>query len=110
MLGRRAQHGEYTHLAQCELQTIQNVFDGQRAFFEELFQQGVVAFRHHFDQHLVRRLSFVGHISWNVAFFSLAVAIRYVAVGLHADQVDDALELALSAPGELDGNRCSPEH
>ena len=40
----------------------------------------------------------------NVAFLALAVAIRRVGVGLHADQVDHALEIALGADGDLNGH------
>ena len=77
---------------------------GQRALVEELLHQRVVAFGHHLDQRFMGLLRGVRQIGRDVAFFALAVAIRGVGVGLHADQVDDALEFALGADRDLDGN------
>ena len=78
------------------------MFRRQRALLEELFHQGVVALGHHFHQRLVGGLRGVGQVRRNIALLALAVAIRRVGVGFHADQVDHALEVALGADGDLD--------
>ena len=77
---------------------------GQGALLEEFFHVGVVAFGDHFHQGFVGGLRLVGVLGGDVAFFALAVAIGRVGEGVHADQIDDALELALGADGEVDGD------
>ena len=79
-----------------------NVFDRQRAFLEEFFEQRVVAFRHHLDQRFVRAFAASAISAGNIAFLALAVAVERVGVRLHADQVHHALEIALGADGQVD--------
>ena len=86
------------------LQAVDDVFDRQGAFSEELFEEGVVTFGDHFHQGLVGFLGGVGEVGGDVALFALAVAIGGVGVGLHADEVDDTFEIAFVADGDLDGH------
>ena len=99
-----AQNGEQAHLAHGGPQSLLKALRRQRALVEELLQQGVVAFGHHLDQGFVGLLGGVGQVAGDVAFLALAAAARLVGVGLHADQVDDAAEIALGAEGQLDGD------
>ena len=82
----------------------ENVFDREGALLEELLHVGVVAFGDHFDQGFVGLLRLVGVLAGNLAFLALAVAIGRVGEGLHANQIDDALEIAFRADGEVDGD------
>ena len=47
----------------------------------------------------------IGQVGGDLAFFALAVAIRRVGVGLHADQVDHAFEIALRCRSEAGSAR-----
>ena len=81
-----------------------DLLDLQRTFIEELLHQGVVALGHHFDEGFVGFLCGIRQIGGNVAFFTFAVAVRCIGVSLHANEVDDAFEVAFGPDGKLDGN------
>ena len=99
-----AHHREDAHFADALLAALDNLVDRQSALLEELFHEGVIAFGHHLDQRFVGLLRGIGELGGDLALLALAVAIRRVGVGLHADQVDDALEIAFGADGDLDGD------
>ena len=86
------------------LESGQNLLDFERPFVEKLLHQGIIALGHHLDERFVRFLGGVRQIGGDIALFALAVTIGSVGIGFHADQVDHALELALGADGDLDGN------
>ena len=79
------------------------------ALVEELFHVGVVAFRHHLHQRFMRRLRLAGVLGRDVAFLALSVAIRRVAIRAHANQIDDALKIALAAHRQVDRHRRAAE-
>ncbi len=101
---RSAEHREHAALANGLAQAVVNMFHGQGAGVEELFQVGVVAFGHHFDQRFVRGLGGFGEVRGNLAFFSLAVAVGRVGVGLHLHQIHHALKVFLGADGQVNRN------
>ncbi len=98
------EHGIDAALANGLAQAVDDVLDREGSFFEELFHQRVVAFGDHFDQRFMGFLRGFGEIVRDGDFLALAVAIHGVGVGLHADQVDHALEIFFSADGKLNGN------
>ena len=59
---------------------------------EELAHELVIAFGDEFDEGLVRGLGLLGHVGGDVFDAGAAVAADLVVVGLHLDQIDDALE------------------
>ena len=103
-VGGGAHDGEDAHFANAGAHAVENVFHRQGALFEELFHVGIVAFGDHFHQGFVGGLRLVGVLGGDVAFLALTVAIGRVGEGAHANQVDDALEIALGADGEVDGH------
>ena len=109
VVGGGAHDRENAQFANSGAHAVENVFHRKGSLLEELFHVGIVAFGDHFHQGLVGRLRLVGVLGGNVAFLTFAVAIGRVGKGAHADQVDDALEIALGADGEVDGHGGAPE-
>ena len=71
---------------------------------EELAHEFVIAFGDQFDESFMRGLGLLGHVGGNVFDAGAAVAADLVVVGLHLDEIDDALEVLFGSDGELDGN------
>jgi hypothetical protein len=69
----------------------------------------VIAFGDEFDQGLVRGLGLLGHVGGNVFDAGAAVAADFVVVGLHLDQIDDALEGFLEPMGSWTGTTLRPK-
>src|ERR1035441_8448474 len=101
-VGGGAHHRENAHLANPRAHAVENMFHRKRALLEELFHVGIVAFGDHFHQGFVRLLRLVGVGGRDVALLAFPVAIRRVGEGPHANQIDNTVEIALAAHGEVD--------
>ena len=107
--GGSAHHGEDAHFANTLAHALENMVHREGALLEELFHVSVVAFGDDFDQDLVSLLGFFGVLRGDFAFLALAVAVRRVGVSRHADEIDDPLEIAFAADGQVDGDGGAPE-
>ncbi len=77
---------------------------GDGAFAEELFHELVFAFGYQFDEGFVGGFGFGFEGGGDGADGAAAVAAGLVEVGLHGDEVDDAVEALLVDDGELEGD------
>ncbi len=76
---------------------------------EELTHERVIAFGDEFDEGFMGGLGLLGHVGGDVFDAGASVASDFVVVGLHLDQIDDALEGFFRADGELDGDDVASE-
>jgi len=81
-----------------------DVLLGNRPGIEELTHQFVIAFGDQFDEGLMCGLGLLGHVGGDIFDAGAAVAAHLIVVGLHLDQIDDALKVLFGSDGELDGN------
>ena len=81
-----------------------DVLLGNGSGIEKLAHQFVIAFGDEFDESFMRGFGLLGHVGGNVFDAGAAVAAHLIVVGLHLDQIDDALEVLFGSDGELDGN------
>src|SRR5215472_17055831 len=105
-----AHYGEDSPVSNGVSQSIDDVLYGQRTLSEELLEQRIVAFGDHFHERFVRGFSRIGKIGWDFALFALAVAIGREGNRLHANEIDDALEISCGTDGDRDGHRSAPEY
>ena len=88
----------------ADLQAFGDLLGRERALLKELFHEGVVALGDHFHQRVMGLLGRFSQVGGDLAFLALAVSIGGVGVGLHANQVHDAVEIAFGSDGDLDGD------
>ena len=78
---------------------------GKRALVEELFHQLVFAFGDELDESFMAGLGVGRERGGNFSGdFAAAVAAGRVGVGLHGDEIDDAVKALGVGDGQLDGN------
>ena len=78
---------------------------GDGAFFEVFFHQLVFAFGDELDESFVAGLGIGGERGGNFSGdFAAAIAAGRVGVGLHGDEIDDAVKTLCVRDGQLDGN------
>ena len=81
------------------------VLGRQRALVKELFHQLVFAFGDELDESFVARLGVGSERGGDFSGdFAAAVAAGSVGVGLHGDEIDDAVKAVGVRDGQLDGN------
>src|SRR6185437_5216106 len=103
------EHGKDAIFADGLVQRGDKVLFGNGALVKELFHQGVVTFGNHFHQLFVAFLGGASEVGGDFTLLALAIATHVVAVGLHADQVNDAAEVLLTADGQLQRHDCATE-
>ena len=105
----RAQDRENAPLAHRLLKAGHNVFHRERASREELFHQFVVALGDHLDQGLMCGGGGFLLGCRDLALLSLAVASAFVAMGFHADQINDSAEGFLRAEWQMHRHGARPK-
>ena len=81
------------------------VIFGDGAFLEVLFHQLVFAFGDELDESFVAGLGVGSERGGNFSGdFAAAIAAGRVGVGLHGDEIDDAVKAVGVGDGQLDGN------
>ena len=99
------QHGEDAVFADGIVERGDEVLGRQRALVEELFHQLVFAFGDELDESFVAGLGVGSERGGNFSGdFAAAVAAGSVGVGLHGDEIDDAVKALRVGDGQLDGN------
>ena len=99
--GGPAQHRHESPFKDADLQPAVDLLRGEFAFFQEFFDQGVVAFGGEVHQIAPQFRHLVLQVVGDGPGFQLAAG---AGVGLLADQVHHALEAGLFADGQLDGH------
>ena len=86
-----------------------DVLLGDGSGVEELAHQLVIAFGDEFDEGFVRGFGLLGHVGGDLFDAGASVAADLIVVGLHLDEIDDALEVLFGSDGELDGDDVAAE-
>ena len=101
----REQHREDAVFADGFVERGDEVVFGDGALLEELFHQLVFAFGDELDESFVAGLGVGSERGGNFSGdFAAAVAAGRVGVGLHGDEIDDAVKALRVGDGQLDGN------
>ena len=101
----REEHGEDAVFADGFVERGDEVLFGDGALLEVLFHQLVFAFGDELDQSFVAGLGVGRERGGNFSGdFAAAVAAGRVGVGLHGDEIDDAVKALGVGDGQLDGN------
>ena len=74
----------------------------QGARLKECFHQGVVGFRHHFDERVTGRVHSIVHGGWWISHCWRAALVRRECHRLHRHQVDTPGEIGFFTNRELD--------
>ena len=99
------QHGEDAVFADGFMERGDEVVFGDGAFLEVLFHQLVFAFGNELDESFVAGLGVGSERGGNFrGDFAAAIAAGRVGVGLHGDEIDDAVKALGVGDGQLDGN------
>ena len=99
------EHGEDAVFADGFVERGDEVLFGERAGLEVLLHQLVLAFGDQLDESLVAGLGVGGQVGGDFGGdLAAAIAAGGVIVGLHGDQIDDAVEAFRAGDGQLDGN------
>ena len=100
-MGGPAQHRHEVALQGADPEPLVDLLRGEFPFFQELFDQGVVALGGKIEQIAAQRLHFILQVVGDGARFQLAAPGRR-HVGLLADQIHHPFEAGFPADGELD--------
>ena len=101
----REEHGEDAVFADGFMERGDEVVFRDGAFFEVLFHQLVFAFGDELDESFMAGLGVGRERGGNFSGdFAAAIAAGRVGVGLHGDEIDDAVKTLRIRDGQLDGN------
>jgi hypothetical protein len=103
VVGRAAQNRHEAAFQGAQPEALVNLLRGELPFFQELFDEGVVALRGKIQQVAVERLHFILEIVGDGTGFQLA-ARGGGQVGLAVDQIHHPFEPGFPADGDLDGH------
>ena len=98
------EHGEELVFAYRIVNAGDDVLLADSSGLEEFAHQLVIAFGDQLDQGLVGCLGLLGQAGGDLFDAGAPIAADLIVVGLHLDQIDDALEGLLGPDGELDGD------
>ena len=106
--GGGADHGEGAAVGDTEFETLDHVFLGEGAFFEELVHEGLFVLSGSLDEGVVHLLSLVGEVGGDVFHHHLAT-VGGELEELHLEQVDDGVEADTGIHRVLQGHHAAAE-